>query len=634
MISPIFSHSKLCIFLIAASLSAAAAQSPLPATPPTHFRNTDPNIPYAGSKSCLESGCHQELGERFKNRPMGHTIAPANVPSDLARVPKPVTFFNEKNNRYYQVYSDGKDLYQSAWELDKKGRKTYFVTHKMDFVVGGGLTGYSYLYRIGQWLFQAPLSYYQHSGTWELSPGFPIDDLGFTRHITTGCMLCHNGQPDPEPKRDGRFKDDLFRFSELTVSCETCHGPGSLHNKEAHANPNRKLAPTEIDTSIVNPAKLEPHIASDLCRQCHQLGDAAYLFPGKSFLDYRPGTPLGDTMAFLTRPLHPEQRAEADRLEKEPPVRNSLETPMWWKGASLELSKCYQSTHGALTCMSCHTLHEMNQPNPELRRLTYRDKCLACHKPESCKLPTDATERAAVHDNCIECHMEKRPVAGIAHSNDTKHRIVRTVGQSLPDVAFTQPTPDIPGLIWMNRPEPSASPNAAVPQITQLEAYWTVIHKDNSLDSYFYKKLAELAASDPNNPVVLNIEGAVAIGRDKKPDHAIKDFEKALKLGQDDPSTLLNLANAYESEGRHSDAEAVLERGISNYPYSGPLLARLIQVYTADGQVVRARLISGPYRKLFPDDLMVREALRQAEDIQNGGNLQASPNRDTVVTPR
>jgi len=57
--------------------------------------------------------------------------------------------------------------------------------------------------------------------------------------------------------------------------------------------------------------------------------------------------------------------------------------------------------------------------------------------------------------------MEKRPVAGIAHSSDTKHRIVRFPGQPLPDVAFEKPTPDLPGLLWLNRPAGDAGKRIA-----------------------------------------------------------------------------------------------------------------------------------------------------------------------------
>jgi len=44
-------------------------------------------------------------------------------------------------------------------------------------------------------------------GRWELSPGYSVDDPGFTRVITTSCLVCHNGQPDPQRKLEGIFKD-------------------------------------------------------------------------------------------------------------------------------------------------------------------------------------------------------------------------------------------------------------------------------------------------------------------------------------------------------------------------------------------------------------------------------------------
>ena len=49
-------------------------------------------------------------------------------------------------------------------------------------------------------------------------------------------------------------------------------------------------------------------------------------------MDYRPGTPLTETMAIVKRPIKPEQREEANRLEANPPIRGSLEQPLWCNG--------------------------------------------------------------------------------------------------------------------------------------------------------------------------------------------------------------------------------------------------------------------------------------------------------------
>jgi hypothetical protein len=616
----------LCMALPALLLAANSlrAQNPAKSASDSIFRNTDPSVAYVGSKSCGESGCHAEINRDYMPSPHGQSMAPANIPSDLARVPKPVTVFNPKNNRHYTVYQKDGDLYQSAYEEDKKGSKTYEVAHKIDYVTGGESVGYSYLFQVGPWIFQAPLSYYAHSKTWELSPGYVADDVGFTRVMTTGCLLCHNGQPDPVAKRDGKFKDPPFRFGELGVSCESCHGPGALHVKEMQAKKGRVLAANEVDTTIVNPAKLSPRLADDLCQECHQAGDAQVIYPGKSELDYRPGTPLADTIAIVKRPIKPEQREEANRLETNPPIRGSLEQPLWWKNSTLELSKCYQASHGKLTCSTCHSIHREATPGNE--KAAYRAACLTCHTVKSCTLKPDDSKRIAAADYCVECHMEKRPVAGIAHSNDTKHRIVRYPGQPLPEVAFEQPQPDLPGLLWMNRP--AGEPDARLPELAQLEAYFTAARKDPSLWPLWFRKLNELSKSTPGNPTVLASLGAVAMAQTKDNATAAKDFALAIGNGSEEPIAFLNLATALENLGRGQEAEGVLEKGLAGYPYSGQLTARLAQQYAVDGQAAKARKLIGQYRALFPEDLGVRDVEHRLDDMGRADTL-TGPGRST-----
>ncbi len=592
------------------------------------FRNIDSSVAYVGSRSCGASGCHEEINRSYAPTPHGQSMAPANSPIELGRAPQPVTVFNAKSNRYYTVYQDGKDLYQSAYELDKNGRKIYSIAHKIDYVTGGESVGYTYLYRIGAWIFQAPLSYYAHTRTWELSPGYAADDVGFNRVMTTGCLLCHNGQPDPVPHRDGMYKEPPFRFGELGVSCETCHGPGALHVHEMQAKKGRVLRPNEVDTSIVNPAKLSPRLADDLCRECHQAGDAVVVYPGKTVMDYRPGTPLTETMAIVKRPIKPEQREEANRLETNPPIRGSLEQPLWWKNSTLELSKCYQASHGRLTCSTCHSIHHV--PRPEDEKSVYRAACLTCHQETSCTLKPGDSKRVAVGDYCVECHMEKRPVAGIAHSNDTKHRIVRYPGQPLPEVAFEQPKPDLPGLLWMNRP--AGEPEARIPDLAQMEAYFTAARKDPGLWPYWLRKLDELSKTAPDNPQVLNSLGAVELAQKKDNAKAAEDFSRALKMGSEEPTTYLNLATALQNLGQSQQAEEVLTRGVAAYPYSGPLVARLAQANFLAGKAWQARNLVQQYRLLFPEDPVLRALQGRIEGPGSGASSEP-PSRQTPVTP-
>jgi hypothetical protein len=240
---------------------------------------------------------------------------------------------------------------------------------------------------------------------------------------------------------------------------------------------------------------------------------------------------------------------------------------------------------------------------------------MTCHTVKSCTLRPDDAKRVAAGDYCIECHMERRAIAGVAHSNDTKHRIVRYPGQPLPEVAFEQPSADLPGLLWINRPE--GIPGARVPEVSQLEAYYTAARKDPSLWPLWFRKLDELSTTQPDDATVLNSLGAVALAQKKDNQAAADYFARALKAGSEDPTTFMNLATALANLGRGTQAEAVLERGVAAYPYHGLLTARLAQQYAMDGQTERARKLVAKYRKTFPEDMNVREVEKHLDGLAN-----------------
>jgi len=124
---------------------------------------------------------------------------------------------------------------------------------------------------------------------------------------------------------------------------------------------------------------------------------------------------------------------------------------------------------------------------------------------------------------------------------------------------------------------------------------------------YWFRKLDELKKTAPDDPVVLNALGAVELAQRKDNVRAADDFARALKQGSEEPTTFLNLATALENLGRAGEAQAVLERGVAAYPYSGPLVARLAQQYFLAGQSWRGRELVKQYRELFPEDPALRE---------------------------
>jgi hypothetical protein len=537
-------------------------------------------------------------------------MAPANAPSELARVPSTITVYNQGLDRYFQVTRQGSDLYQTEYQLDENGNKVFTTTQKLEYVSGGPVVGYTYMVRLGQFIFEAPLSYYVKPKQWDLSPGYGTFDMAFDRPVLTGCLSCHNGQPEPVPNRDGMYRDPPFRFMEYGISCECCHGPGQLHVQELTKHPKRKYG--KVDTTIVNPARLSPRLADDVCMNCHQGGHTRVLQPGKNYLDFRPGTALYKTLGVFKLALTIDQRTELDRLETLPEVRGSMLTPLWWKNSSMEMSRCFHDSNGQLTCITCHVVH--NPPTEENKVAFYRERCLTCHTSESCKLSLQERTRQEPANDCIGCHMPKKPVAGIPHSSDTtSHRIVRRVGQPYPDYAFDKPTPDLPGLVCINRRgEDAAKP---IPSQMKLLAYAEVSQKDPRLKRYYYEVLEELRKSTPDDPSVLAALGRKAV-QEKGDAKAVEYLTRALQGGVNFAATYIDLSEALAHLGRVEESAKILEQGVAIWPFSAEIQKALVLRYVTLKQFPQAHEAVKQYVALFPEDAFMRGVLARLEGRQ------------------
>jgi len=171
------------------------------------------------------------------------------------------------------------------------------------------------------------------------------------------------------------------------------------------------------DTAIVNPARLQPELSNNICMSCHQTGDLRLLRPGKKFSDFQPGEPLDHTLSILMVPPKPGD-PQTDLLQHQ---------------YSMTLSKCYRSSGGRLSCITCHDPHR--QPTRQEAPAYYAKKCLACHTEQSCTVPLEKRQHSMPPDDCAGCHMPKRDIKVISHSTVTNHRIVARPDEPLPEVA-------------------------------------------------------------------------------------------------------------------------------------------------------------------------------------------------------
>jgi hypothetical protein len=573
------------------------------------YRNTAPGVAYTGSKSCADSGCHEQTYRNYYRTPHGNSMGPANAPSDLAKVPDRIKVYAKKQDRYFETVREGSDLYQTQYQLEKNGKRVFASAHKLEYRIGGHLTGSTYLIRWGQHLFEAPLSYYVRVDQWDLSPGYEDARRPFNRPIIL-CPYCHNGQPEPVPNRAGMYRDPPFRFMEYGIGCECCHGPGELHVQKRSKHPKWKSR--KVDTTIVNPARLSPSLADDICIRCHEGWAARVVQPGKSELDFRPGSPLYETVALFKTPVTMEQRAELDRLEVLPPTKGSLATPMWFKHSLMEMSRCFRDSNGQLSCITCHVHHD--PPTEENKVAYYRERCFTCHTNESCKLPLPERMRQEPANDCVGCHMPRKGVAGIPHSDDTNHRIVRRAGQPYPDYAFEESDPELPGLVCINRRGKDAA--KPIPPLTKLRAYNEVmVSKKADVTRYYLEVLEQLRKSSPDEPAVLACLGRKALF-EKDNAKAVQYLTRALERGAYYDSTYLDLSEALARVGRLEECAKILEQGVAAWPFSADMQQALVLCYMKLNRLTEAGEALKRYVALFPEDAFGHEALVRA----NKGN--------------
>jgi hypothetical protein len=524
--------AALALFLLASPGSTFFARSAQPAAqvPRTAIHRASPD-----QNQC--SKCHAEEVDGFARSMMAHSMRVGGQEPDGVVTASGTTI---------TMHSDK----QGSWQtLTSHGSTT---TYHVNYVIGSGTHASGYIMDLGNHLFQSPVAYYLSRSAYGLAPGYEgKPDPDFTRPIATGCVFCHAGSFEAVAGSQNRYA--AIPFPHLAIGCNRCHGPLAAH-----------LAKPESG-NIVNPADLDPAARDSVCEQCHLIGVARILNPGKKFTDFAAGRPLEETFTIY----HNESPAGAAA-----PFRVISHSEQ------LALSKCARSSTGKMWCGTCHNPHD----EPATPVSYYRERCLRCHSKTT--FATDHPDRTS---NCIGCHMPRREAADGGHSAFTDHRIQR---QPQPQVAEDGPE-TIPEIApWRQPPPEFATRNLGM----ALTEYGLAQRSPKQILSG-YRTLTTVQQNFPQDSELYNTLGtALIVGGQYS--EAVRAFALAVRFDPSSSPKEANLGQAYLAAGQEALGEQHLERAMELDPLNLSAAALLIDAYDRNGKSSKSDQLSRKIAKL------------------------------------
>ncbi len=411
----VFSLAFVFLVLLAFSSPAGAASESLKnvTSGKTFFEGAD----YVGSNTC--KGCHPNEYENWKNTwhaLMEQWATPENVLGDFNNTEivfkglevESLKGGKEKINATVRLSTDGKNFFFTLVDKDNKtNSQTYQVIKTL-----GGKWDQHYETKIGENYFPTPMRWAVGDKAWltrGLSPenwfsgdgtpdGLPRkpEQLSPNRSAEAKCSGCHMTGYTPEYYKDAkRWKgtDVTSPKPELGITCEKCHGPGSLH-----------IASPIGGKNIIHPLKdLNRLQQMQLCGQCHGRNtnkkEKELAFP----VGFLPGdTNLQDIIYFWSYSGTPDEDKTGYFWRNDWAKRNRQQ----WQ----DFTKSTHFTKTNVTCITCHNPHKASYDN-QLRFA--RDKlCIECHteqgiakSPDKEMFEGSPMSKAGV--TCVDCHMPK-----------------------------------------------------------------------------------------------------------------------------------------------------------------------------------------------------------------------------------
>lgn len=445
--------------------------------------------------------CHQEIYRKYLETPMANA---SGLASDRIFTG---AFRHAPSGVDYRISNrDG-----ALWlNYSRPGDSGLQGGVKLDYFLGSGHLGITYLYSVNDYFLESPVAYYADAKAYDMKPGLAqVTSMPPALAMTRGCMRCHMSKVKQEdPGTRSRFQGPPFLHGGIT--CESCHGGTTLHLSTSGKAP------------VINPIKLDAERRDSVCISCHLEGDTRIEHKGRNVDDYKPGERISDYLSYFVYASETITSRGVSEIEE------------------LNQSKCKRVSGDQMSCMNCHDPHY--SPPVEKRPAFYRSKCLACHSQ-----PEFARTHFVSNPDCTSCHMPKGKAEKVAHIAWTDHRIRRN-----PVPSHNSPSSSTLELVPFFREEAS-------PRDLGLAYYDLVVGGNGSLIQKAWPLLLAAKESDPRDLPVLTALGYLAQGRGNN-SQAMDFYREALKVDPVDLNATNNLAILLARSGKLAEAKELWKK--------------------------------------------------------------------------
>jgi tetratricopeptide (TPR) repeat protein len=673
--------AALTVAVLASALAAWRLSMPPEPAPAAHASAAAPPqaADYVGSAACAT--CHQQQATSWQQSQHARAMQQAtaeNVLGDFnaarhVRDGVTSTFFR-RDGRFI-ARTDGPDGALADFEI----RYTFGLEPLQQYLVelpGGRLQALSVSWDArpkaqgGQrWFRQYPDERLDHR-----------DELHWTRRSQNWNFMCADCHSTRIRKGyDAAAGSFQTTWSEISVGCESCHGPASAHLAWARAprkDDDRKgltVALRErngvgwtIDASTGNARRSRPRDTAheiDTCAQCHARRS-------QFSEDYRPGEPFLDHYlpALLSAGLY---HADGQQRDEVFTWGSFLQSRM--HGAGVTCSDCHDPhtqklrAEGDAVCAQCHQpakyaapTHHFHDPASEAAR------CVSCHMPATTYMVVDPrrdhgfrvprpdlVQSTGSPNACIGCHADRSPkwaADSIAKVHGPSRRQERHFGEALH--AGRTGGEGAAAALRALAEDANAAPIVRASAVELLARYPgqptdAVLRRAliapepllrlaavQSAASQPPQAMAELLGSllsDPRRAVRLEATRAlVSAGvpldarAPRAMQRALAEFETVQRGNLERPESWMTLANLHLQRGAAAEAEQALRAALRVDPLFAPIYVNLSDLYRATGREADAEAVLREGLKQLPSASALHEALGLAL-VRQGRKREALP---------